>query len=148
MTDLINLHLGVFISSESLIDRHIEHTQQNEDEVELATVPDADCDICEPAEKGVRKDELQASLIMAQKLKSLQSVGWASFFSYAGRDLDVRGEMAEGDGDGEEAGEVAGSPDGGGDGGEDQEASIRERRTKIWVLRVNGRVRVRRVPWF
>ncbi len=54
--------------------------------------------------------------------------------------MDSKGEMIEGDqeeGTDDEARELK----------QDKMEEQCELRTKIWVLRVNGRVRVRRVPW-
>ncbi|KAF9025357.1 hypothetical protein BDZ89DRAFT_1135516 [Hymenopellis radicata] len=137
---LANLHLGVYVSSDDLLYAHMAHAPRYQVDAQRASPPSPECDICTDKEKEVRHHELAASLIMAQKLKSLQTIGWSSFFSYGGKEMDSKGEMIEGDqeeGTADEAGELD----------QDQTEEQCVLRTKIWVLRVNGRVRVRRVPW-
>lgn len=83
-------------------------------------------------EEETRENELAAALIMAQKLKGLQTIGWSSFF---------------GKGEGELEGVTKG--DGADAGANDhvQWGGIEGITTKIWILRAKGRVRVRRVSW-
>ncbi|KAF8912371.1 hypothetical protein CPB85DRAFT_1252662 [Mucidula mucida] len=138
--NLANLHLGVYVSSDDLIYTHMAHAPQYQDDTQRASPPSPECDICTDMEKEVRHNELAASLIMAQKLKSLQTMGWSSFFSFGGREMDSKGEMIEGDQEEGTADETRGLD-------QDKMEEQCELRTKIWVLRVNGRVRVRRVPW-
>lgn len=84
---------------------------QNSDEVlPFPHGPDL-CPICKllVSAPKVRTRELEASLALAQKLRSTQTISWSSFFSW-----NSTGQC---------------------------------RTTRIYVLRDNGRVRVRRRPW-
>lgn len=104
---------------------------------EIVSAPD-ECDICADHAQDVRMDELAASLIIAQKIRTLQTIGWSSFFGYGDGDWATNGEKADGD-----------DNDGGGAEVEATKSDVigNDCKTKIWILRKNGRVRVRRVPW-
>ena len=97
----------------------------------------------------MRLRELTASLAMAQKLKTLQSIGWSSFFYK---------DIAPKDGKKIKKVEQTMSDDEDGDGGGGETISggrspsgicetEHDMRTTIWILRDNGRIRVRRRPW-
>lgn len=77
------------------------------------------CPICSivVSAPDVRTRELEASLALAQKLKSLRTISWSSFFAWK---LASEEERRIGDW---------------------------QRMTKMYVLRSGGRVRVRRRPW-
>jgi len=64
----------------------------------------------------VRIRELEASLALARKIKTLRTVGWSSFFT---------SQVFE----------------------PDNKVGDWRRRTTAYILRANGRVRVRRRPW-
>lgn len=82
--------------------------------------------------------ELAASLMIAQKLKALKSIGWSSFF-------DGATKVAQNLLDCYDSGH---SDDGNADEENDEELSIQEAmKTTIWIRRNNGRIKVRRVPW-
>lgn len=139
MSDLKDVYLGVFLSRDSMLWEHLEHGQEvtgSLDQSGMSTAPDDDCDICEDIEGDVRSAELQASLIMAQKLKRLETIGWASFFGYGGPDMDTYGERADDDDEREDTGCAGKSTKYG-----------MSKRTKMWTQRAGGRVRVRRLPW-
>ncbi|KAH7924307.1 hypothetical protein BV22DRAFT_1196038 [Leucogyrophana mollusca] len=74
------------------------------------------CPVCDllVLAPAVRTRELEASLGLARKLKTLRTVGWSSFFS-SGLRKEKEGDLA--------------------------------RMAKVFILRANGRVRVRRRPW-
>ncbi|KIY63999.1 hypothetical protein CYLTODRAFT_457608 [Cylindrobasidium torrendii FP15055 ss-10] len=138
MSELRDVYLGVFLSRESMLWEHLEHGQDvtgAQDQSGMSTAPDDDCDICDDIEGDVRSAELQASLIMAQKLKKLETIGWASFFGYGGSDMDTYGELID-DAERENI-ECAGKSTKYGT----------SKRTKMWTQRAGGRVRVRRLPW-
>ncbi|PBK65903.1 hypothetical protein ARMSODRAFT_1087143 [Armillaria solidipes] len=137
LKNLTHLHLGVFLSHEDLVYSHMQHAPRYLGHPETVSAPD-ECDICADHAKDVRMDELAASLIIAQKIRALQTIGWSSFFGYGDNNWDTNGEKADGD-----------DNDGGGAEVEDTNSDIagNDCKTKIWILRKNGRVRVRRVPW-
>lgn len=176
LTKLTDLHLGIFLSDEEMLENHIDHydspgaysralrttfgqkhtpthvetvisqsesprTPQLEDvsymedeqyphdskAVENITFDEVPpfphgpelCPICSIMVSGpeVRTRELEASLALARKLKSLRTIGWSSFFTWQPPSEDERriGDW--------------------------------QRMTKTYVLRSGGRVRVRRRPW-
>lgn len=65
----------------------------------------------------VRTRELEASLALARKIKMLRTVGWSSFFAYQGYEP------------------------------EEDKVGDWQRKTTVYILRANGKVRVRRRPW-
>jgi hypothetical protein len=65
----------------------------------------------------VRTRELEASLALARKIKTLRTVGWSSFFTYKVYEPD------------------------------DDKVGDLQRKTAVYILRANGKVRVRRRPW-
>ncbi|KAG7444473.1 uncharacterized protein BT62DRAFT_971188 [Guyanagaster necrorhizus] len=139
LKNLTDLHLGVFLSHEDLVYSHMRHAPHYLGHPDIISAP-SECDICADHAKDVRMDELAASLIVARKIRGLQTIGWSSFFGYGGGDWASNGEKADDDvNDG-----------GGGDQVEDTNSDIivgNDCKTKVWILRMNGRVRVRRVPW-
>ncbi|KAG2142865.1 uncharacterized protein EDB93DRAFT_1088458 [Suillus bovinus] len=74
------------------------------------------CELIGSASK-VRTRELEASLALARKIKTLRTVSWSSFFT---------SQVFE--------------PD-------DNKVGDWRRKTTVYILRANGRVRVRRRPW-
>lgn len=172
MTNLVHLHLGIFLSDEDMLSDALSHYDnpgtyesalleaiidssisttgevlsqadrangRYEDPVSFRVEEAADgdwrcpnskemepfphnpdeCAICTVLVSApkVRTRELEASLAIARKIKSLKTIRWSSFFSWM------------------------------------QPTSINERvgdwkrTTTAYVLRANGRVRVRRTPW-
>ncbi|KAG1860279.1 hypothetical protein DFJ58DRAFT_905547 [Suillus subalutaceus] len=172
LTQLTDLHLGIFLSDEEMVEKHIEHydtpfafdhtlrtafspkaaspptgniLSQLETETTAGLISysvDQDdkkeeshsgactedlpfphgpelcrtCKLIGSASK-VRTRELEASLVLARKIKTLRTVGWSSFFA---------SQVFE--------------PD-------DNKVGDWRRRTTAYILRANGRVRVRRRPW-
>ncbi|KAF8449364.1 hypothetical protein L210DRAFT_3703595 [Boletus edulis BED1] len=126
-------HTGAILSqSESLDPLHLEHVSYREDEEDQETVANIVFDEVPPFPHGpelcpicsivvsspdVRTRELEASLALALKLKSLRTIGWSSFFAWK---LGPEDERRIGDW---------------------------QRTTKTYILRSGGRVRVRRRPW-
>ncbi|KAG1738845.1 uncharacterized protein EDB91DRAFT_1054364 [Suillus paluster] len=173
LTQLADLHLGVFLSDEEMVEKHLEHydtpltfdhtlrtafsptkvaspptaTTLSQSETETPTrfisySVDQDSDkedshsgactedlpfphgpeLCRTCKlvgspSKVRTRELEASLALARKIKTLQTVGWSSFFTY---------QVFE---------------------PEETKVGDWRRRTTVYILRANGRVRVRRRPW-
>jgi len=105
LTKLIHLYLGVFLSDEKFFYSHLDHA--------CAVKPYApdECFLCRQSGPvdTVRERELEASEIMAKRLKCLESISWSTFF--------VQGN-------------------GGG-----------ERSTTKWVLRKDGKIRMKGTPW-
>lgn len=141
LTSLTHLHLGVFLSEEDLVYAHIEHVLEEDEHAGMSYGPD-ECDVCDAVFQDVRTRELEASLIFAQRFKALKTVAWSSFFSQAsGNDLDAKGEASEAEGEAERSRDPENDE-------HHRAVDLRnDRRTKIWILRKNGRVRVRRMPW-
>ncbi|OAX38879.1 hypothetical protein K503DRAFT_740478 [Rhizopogon vinicolor AM-OR11-026] len=172
LTQLADLHLGIFLSDEEMVERHLEHydtplafdqtlrtafspkraslfteTVLSQLETESITGPisysvdqddekeESHCGACTevlPFPHGpelcstcklvgsapkVRTRELEASLELARKIKTLETVGWSSFFTY---------QVYEPDND---------------------KVGDWRRKTTVYILRANGKVRVRRRPW-
>jgi hypothetical protein len=128
-------HTGIVLSqSESTSMGHAENVSYTEDEedIEVAATnmvpfdelppfphgPDL-CPICSilVSAPEVKTRELEASLSLARKLRSLRTIGWSSFFTckHPFPDKTKTGDW--------------------------------RRATKTYVLRADGRVRVRRRPW-
>ncbi|KIJ65177.1 hypothetical protein HYDPIDRAFT_187524 [Hydnomerulius pinastri MD-312] len=174
LTKLSDLHLGIFLSDEDMVEAHLEHYDSprayertlrttfgptaavphtgttlsqsetpNRGHAEQVsyTIDEEDSDV-EPAHEDsdalppfphgpdlcpicsllvsapeVRTRELEASLALARKLKTLKTIGWSSFFSWKKPPSGI-----------EKIGDWA-------------------RTTKTYILRADGRVRVRRRPW-
>ncbi|KAG1793088.1 uncharacterized protein HD556DRAFT_1375396 [Suillus plorans] len=172
LTQLTDLHLGIFLSDEEMVEKHIEHydtplefdhmhriaftskaaspptgnvLSQLETETTTGLISysvDQDdkkeeshsgtctedlpfphgpelCRTCKlfGSASKVRTRELEASLALARKIKTLRTISWSSFFT---------SQVFE--------------PD-------DNKAGDWLRRTTAYILRANGRVRVRRRPW-
>ncbi|TFK25107.1 hypothetical protein FA15DRAFT_559556, partial [Coprinopsis marcescibilis] len=74
---LKRLHLGVFLSSEEYIENHIAHVSNWADmQWRFEAMPS--CPICRQSLEVIRRDELLASLRMAQYVGALESVGWST----------------------------------------------------------------------
>lgn len=129
-------HTGTTLSqSESPSNVHLEHVSYREDEDDpddskTAAITTFDevppfphgpelCPICSitVSAPDVRTRELEASLVLAQKLKSLKTISWSSFFAWK---LPSEDEKRIGDW---------------------------QRVARTYILRRGGRVRVRRRPW-
>ncbi|KAF7309794.1 Deacetylase sirtuin-type domain-containing protein [Mycena indigotica] len=78
------LHLGIFLSDETLIDEHIRHAEQPN----TAAFGPEQCVICDNVAEQVRLRELTAALDFAQHLKSLRTIGFSSFFDRAIPDVN------------------------------------------------------------
>lgn len=169
---MVHLHLGIFLSDEDMVDAHIDHYdspreyerallvyaaekrpdkpvttlsqsersngeseeslsyrtdgEDLEDELdhrrdgEILPFPHGpgDCPICAVlvSASQVRARELEASLAIARKLRSVKTISWSSFFPSK---PCTTAHASAGDG----------------------------KTTTTYVLRANGRVRVRRRPW-
>ncbi|KAI6044482.1 hypothetical protein EDC04DRAFT_2865931 [Pisolithus marmoratus] len=122
LTRLVHLHLGIFLSDEDMLEENISRGTDEEDledemehphDGELLPFPHGpgDCPFC-----AVRTRELEASLAMARKLRSVKTISWSSFFP---QKQSTTRRTSVGDG----------------------------RTTTTYVLRANGRIRVRRRPW-
>lgn len=136
LVHLKSLHLGVFLSNEQLVYTHIDRCIAEQEHIKTQCVGGKRCTVCAQAfGKSVRTRELEASLALAQGLKALQSISWASFS--CGRSHTTKIEEIE-----DTAKEDMGMTEEG--NAEDADASMRD---VIWVLRDNGRIRVRRRPW-
>ncbi|KAF9244107.1 hypothetical protein BU15DRAFT_42406 [Melanogaster broomeanus] len=174
LTKLANLHLGIFLSDEEMLENHLEHydsprayerilrttfgrkhigahtgtmlsqsaspsighsenvsyTEDEEDPDKAPATPPDElppfphgpdlCPICSilVSAPEVQTRELEASLSFARKLKTLETISWSSFFAWKRPPPD---EKKIGDW---------------------------RRMTKAYVLRADGRVRVRRRPWY
>ncbi|KAG6826011.1 hypothetical protein H0H93_016896, partial [Arthromyces matolae] len=75
---LEHLHLGVFLSDDSLLSTHISHVME-----ELNSPHDvqnwSDCRQCMTGVvSDVRRRELDASIIIGRRLKALKTIGWSS----------------------------------------------------------------------
>ncbi|KAL4078960.1 hypothetical protein V8B97DRAFT_2068617 [Scleroderma yunnanense] len=172
MTNLVHLHLGIFLSDEDMLYDHLNHYDnpgayeralleavsdrdvstteevlsqadrlngESEERISYKAIEDAEgewrcphseemlpfphdsdeCAICAVlvSAPNVRTRELEASLAIARKLKSVRTISWSSFFSWM--------QPAS---TGERVGDW-------------------QRTTTVYILRANGRVRVRRAPW-
>ncbi|KAJ6607502.1 hypothetical protein B0H10DRAFT_552166 [Mycena sp. CBHHK59/15] len=76
LTQLVHLHLGIYLSDEQLLDFHLLHDELLS---EILSGPE-ECGICEKAAHHVRLRERAASLVFAQKLKALRTIAFSSFF--------------------------------------------------------------------
>ena len=103
LTHLEHLHLGFFLSPEELFYEHIEHAQEinaapSPSSAEADTTVDAALpfgpewcvDCFERYAPSVRLVELQAALSLAQALKELKTVSWASFFGRQKQEMEGR----------------------------------------------------------
>lgn len=77
LTQLTDLHLGFFVSPESVFDEHITHCAVD------AQPPGPEwCPTCFAAHAGpVRAAELATTMVLVQKLPKVERVTWASFFA-------------------------------------------------------------------
>lgn len=122
--------MGIFLSDEQLIYSHIDHALDNYGPDTAEVYGPDECTVCDLLApiKSVRVRELAASLVIAQMLKTIRSIGWSSFFcNKPGKNEKKADEEEDDDEDGEE--------------------ESKERKTTVWVLRQGGRIRVRRTPW-
>ena len=146
--NLAHLHLGIFLSDDELLYAHMSHSIENEECPGMVRGAPQCLECFNKAVDNVRVRELAASLVMAQKLKALRSVGWSSFFykdiaPKDGKWDDVKVEQSLSDDEDEGGGETI-------YGGRSLSGICEiedDMRTTIWILRDNGRIRVRRTPW-
>ncbi|KAF8880193.1 hypothetical protein BD779DRAFT_1676064 [Infundibulicybe gibba] len=141
LTWLTHLHLGIFLSHEQLMYAHIDHSLQTERSLHHESA-EPECQLCDAVAAGVRVQELAVSLVLAQKLKAVKSIGWSSFFvacATKGSEEDRGQNTNHGNGANEQS--RASDP-----GGRAATISV-PLQTTIWVLRIGGRIRVRRRPW-
>ncbi|KAF8074674.1 hypothetical protein FPV67DRAFT_592605 [Lyophyllum atratum] len=153
---LTHLHLGVFLSDDQLLYSHIAHSIGDGENMGMVknVVP---CQACfDKAVDSVRLRELAASIVLGQRLKMLKTIGWSSFFhGEAGRARagqpqnsddtveDTHHEYRNGD----DLEDADSNEDDASDGGVPGNATDNDMKTTIWILRSNGRIRVRRAPW-
>ncbi|KAJ7574385.1 hypothetical protein C8J56DRAFT_872350 [Mycena floridula] len=141
LSKLKDLHLGVFLSEEDLANDHIAHIlsdyENSDDEISVFG-PDG-CRVCRVESEQVRNRELEASLLLAKRLRSLDSIGWSTFFNQAENNVDWKGE---------DIGGIQEDPTSATEnlavGGVDLR---KHRRTKIWIKRDEACIKVRRAPW-
>ncbi|KAF8216464.1 hypothetical protein K438DRAFT_2080870 [Mycena galopus ATCC 62051] len=117
LTHLTHLHLGIYLSDEMLIQYHIDHAEAEE---QRPFGPEL-CILCDGAAAAVQLRELGAGLEFAQSLKALQSVGFSSFFDDTPRYYSTFRCK--------------------------QNTHDRHSETTVYVLRENGRIRVKKTPW-
>ncbi|KAG6840722.1 hypothetical protein C0991_004808 [Blastosporella zonata] len=155
---LEHLHLGVFLSDDPLISSHVSHVM--EEELSPYTLQNwGDCQRCFDGIAGeIRRRELEASLLVAQKLKSLRTIGWSSLLAADAGITRMEQHINSDDtiDDAVEQYQDHGEDDEDGFGGNDNskptctapdEMDDQDMKTTIWILRVRGRIRVRRAPW-
>ncbi|KAG6832115.1 hypothetical protein H0H87_002628 [Tephrocybe sp. NHM501043] len=152
---LEHLHLGVFLSDDSLLSSHISHVLEEE------TTPYAiqnwnECQHCfNRLVDDIRRCELEASLVIAQQLRSLKTIGWSSLLA---GDTEARVEQHLNSDDTVEDVAERSQKHGGENGGDESGGNVlkkraqndmndRDLKTTIWIQRIRGRVRVRREPW-
>ncbi|KAH7910308.1 hypothetical protein BJ138DRAFT_1192525 [Hygrophoropsis aurantiaca] len=163
LTCLSDLHLGIFLSDDDILDAHLDDYSEGPRTLELnlmravhqvtrsssitsvlsqmedgpsngilgsdtkgnlrhlcercSSAPDFNtCRVCDLVVLApeVRTRELEASLNLARRLRSLHTIGWSSLFAPSPR-IESDGDLA--------------------------------RATKVFIRRMNGRIRVRRKPW-
>ncbi|KAG6874695.1 hypothetical protein C0992_006937 [Termitomyces sp. T32_za158] len=150
---LENLHLGVFLSDDLLLSSHISHVME-EDTPQPLLQDWSECRQCfDGIATDIRRRELEASIVIGQKLRTLKTIGWSSLVaSNSGsarveqyinsddtiEDTGVQSQDELEEQDGEERVVCA------------VEAKIEEDRhmkTTIWIMRSKGRIMVRRAPW-
>lgn len=130
----MHLHLGIFLSPEYVVSSHIAHANPiDEDGKPYPDVygPD-ECTLCEVHSLNVRYQELVASLYFARSFKSLKTIGWSSFFAdsrYSDRQKGSQKSLSR------HTEEIS------------EDRAVEEGTTKVWILRADGKVRVRRKPW-
>jgi hypothetical protein len=145
LTFLTHLHLGIFLSDDQLLYAHIAHSLGDEENMGMVD-GSGRCSTCfESAVQDVRIRELEASIIMAQKLKAIKSIGWSSFFTGSPRPSN-KNEDDEEDADEAACQEVKEGEDMN-DEELDKSEIAEDMKTTVWVLKTNGRIRVRRMPW-
>ncbi|KAK7012227.1 deacetylase sirtuin-type domain-containing protein [Favolaschia claudopus] len=117
LAHLMHLHLGVYLSDEMLIQYHIDHAETEE----LRPFGPELCTLCAIASTDVQMRELEAGLEFAQSLKALQTVGFSSFFddTPAYRSI-IRKATA---------------------------TAISDNKATVYILRGNGRIKVKKSPW-
>ena len=93
LSQLEHLHLGIFLSSEDLLYSHFHHIREICDEAGGDSKPFGPewCMLCfEQHAQSVRLAELQATLALAQTLRKLTTVTWASFFGRQLQEMNNR----------------------------------------------------------
>jgi hypothetical protein len=129
LTRLIHLHLGIFLSDETFFDSHLNHVDDvHPFELDFgdADIPygPEECPICReiaPVSEDFER-ELEASKILAKRLKNLQTIGWSTFFSHPGGHFPPHEGLLDMVGDW-------------------------ERSTRVWVSRKDGKIRLKGMPW-
>lgn len=105
------------------------------------------CHTCfDMAVDGVRMRELAASIVIAQKLKAVRSIGWSSLF-YGDFEREDKNDNDNDEDENED--DIPENEPGRKNENKGGDKSVTEYNmtTTIWVLRTNGRIRVRRIPW-
>ncbi|KAL5492439.1 hypothetical protein ACEPAI_3886 [Sanghuangporus weigelae] len=93
LSKLEHLHLGVFLSTEDILFEHFTHAHHfcGDGCVHAKPFGPEWCTICfERYAEDVRLAELQATLMLAQILKELRSMTWASFFGRQLQEMNGR----------------------------------------------------------
>ncbi|RDB15745.1 hypothetical protein Hypma_003631 [Hypsizygus marmoreus] len=86
LTDLADLHLGIYLSDELVVYSHFAPLLDDEEKMGLST--GHICVSClAKSPKTMKMRGLEATMVLAQRLKALRSVGW-SWFSHRGTDIE------------------------------------------------------------
>ncbi|KAL1742120.1 hypothetical protein HDZ31DRAFT_43950 [Schizophyllum fasciatum] len=82
LTNLISLHLGIYLSDEDFLSAHSDecHLSCGEENPYGCVSGISACPYCLPTAARTRQRELRASILFAQNLKALRCIGWSSLF--------------------------------------------------------------------
>ncbi|KNZ77414.1 hypothetical protein J132_05521 [Termitomyces sp. J132] len=148
---LEHLHLGLFLSNDSLLSSHISHIMEGDTSQPQPLLRDwSECRRCfDGAAADIRRRELEASIVVGHKLKSLKTIGWSSLVAGDVGQVSVE-QFINSDDTTEDAAEQSQDED----SGDERAAKIKvdemedqDMKTTIWILRSKGHIRVRRTPW-
>lgn len=135
---LTHLHLGIFLSDDQLLYSHIAHSLGDEENGGMVD-GSGRCQTCfQSAVEDVRMREVQASAAIALQLKSVQSVGWGSFFIDMANDESEKQDNTGCDKKATDDDEL--------DEGATDEIAL-DMKTTLWMWRTDERLMVRRYPW-
>ena len=76
MDALQHLHLGIFLSSEHFLENHLHHALNLFGLWRWDAIPA--CEKCRGTAESIHRDELLASLRIAQYVPSLKTIGWST----------------------------------------------------------------------
>ncbi|KAG5339349.1 hypothetical protein C0989_004629 [Termitomyces sp. Mn162] len=110
----------------------------------------SECRRCfDGAAADIRRRELEASIVVGHKLKSLKTIGWSSLVAGDEGQFSVE-QFINSDDTTEDAAEQSQDED----SGDERAAKIKvdemedqDMKTTTWILRSKGHIRVRRTPW-